>query len=168
MNRPRWYPRRRTAPRRHGPAPNASPRTGPPPKRAAPCRRPGRTPACAHRGKTAPPPRTRPDALYAARFDQESAFLVWLMMVRSRYGSAVFRTGPHNGPDTLRASADACHHFQSATQPSKPRRSFGRLRLRPMNTMRLVRGSPSFHSLMKSPSAIMCTAWKANRRGSLA
>src|SRR4051794_5727576 len=57
---------------------------------------------------------------------------------------------------------------QSATQLSKPRRSCGRFRLRPMNTRRLVFGSPSFDGRMKSPSAIMCTAWKAKRRSSLA
>ena len=55
---------------------------------------------------------------------------------------------------------------QAAWQLSKPRRSCGRLRLRPMNTIRLVRGSPSFQGPMKSPSAIMCTAWKAKRRSS--
>ena len=44
---------------------------------------------------------------------------------------------------------------QSAWQLSKPRRNCGRLRLRPMKTMRLRRGSPSFHGPMKSPSAII-------------
>ena len=72
--------------------------------------------------------------------------------------------GDHEGVQVLLNAAgvdqeigfflDAAH----ATQASNPRRSFGRLRPRPMKTMRLVRGSPSFHSLMKSPAAIMCTA----------
>ena len=53
-----------------------------------------------------------------------------------------------------------------ATQLSKPRRSCGRFRLRPMNTSRLVRGASGAHFPMKSPSAIMCTAWKAKRRSS--
>ncbi len=56
----------------------------------------------------------------------------------------------------------------STVQLSKPRRSCGRFRLRPMNTSRLKRFSPSFQGPMKSPSAIMCTAWKAKRRFSFA
>ena len=44
---------------------------------------------------------------------------------------------------------------QSTAQPSNPRRSRGLSRSRPMNTIRLTRGSPSFHGPMKSPSAII-------------
>ena len=57
---------------------------------------------------------------------------------------------------------------RQAAQLSNPRRSCGRLRLRPMKTMRLVRASLGFQGARKSPSAIMWTAWKAKRRSSLA
>jgi len=45
-----------------------------------------------------------------------------------------------------------------ARQLSKPRRSCGRLRLRPMNTRRDCGVSSAFHGPMKPPSAIICTA----------
>ena len=59
------------------------------------------------------------------------------------------------------------HPFSSLTwHASNPRRSCGRFRLRPMNTSLLRRSAPGAQGPMKSPSAIMCTAWKAKRRSS--
>ena len=60
-----------------------------------------------------------------------------------------------------RVSRRGVRHDGQATQLSKPRRSTGRLRLRPMNTRRDERASPARQGPMKSPSAIMCTAWNA-------
>src|SRR5688572_4349122 len=55
---------------------------------------------------------------------------------------------------------------RQATQLSKPLRIFSSGRFRPMNTMRLWRFSPSFHSRWWSPSSIMCTPWNTKRCGS--
>lgn len=78
------------------------------------------------------------------------------------------RTGSGRNAGRRAACRRATGGCQSTVQASNPRRSWGRFKLRPMKTRRLVRGSPSFQGPMKSPSAIMCTAWKAKRRSSLA
>ncbi len=64
-----------------------------------------------------------------------------------------------------RGLAEKGHH-PATWHASNPRRSCGRFRLRPMNTSFERRSAPSGHGPMKSPSAIMCTAWKAKRRSS--
>src|ERR1700730_14639006 len=44
--------------------------------------------------------------------------------------------------------------------PASPASISPRLRLRPINTRRLVRGSPARHGRPSSPSNSMCTPWK--------
>ena len=68
-----------------------------------------------------------------------------------------------NGVTRAPASAPPQAAAAPAMHPSKPRRSTGRFRLRPMNTIFEARFSPVFQGPMKSPSASICTAWKAKR-----